>query len=189
MGERLKLNIRTDRFAMPDSLERYLRRVCFGSDAAPWYPTRDEQVFAHDPMQEALLFEESVRSEIATLSAHIAGNKLLQPRQMDSQNREEHFLCDQIVGVFLSTRIDIGEPSTSGGISESGCSVVATASDELVVRRVSIVAPMNFHEEGESVHEAKEQSTRISLRFRQADEYYSTRENSVDLRGTVYARQ
>ena len=189
MGERLKLNIRTDRFAMRDRLERYLRRVCFGSDAAPWYPTRDEQVFAHDSMQETLLFEERVRFEIATLSAHIAGNKLLQPRQMDSQNREKYFLCDQIVGFFSSIWIDIGEPCTSGGISDSGCSAIATASDELLVRRVSIVAPMNFHEAGESVHQTKEQSTRVPLRFRQADEYYSTRENSVALCGTVYDRQ
>ena len=74
-------------------------------------------------MQEVLLFEERLHSEIATLSAHIASNKLLQPRQMGSQNREQHFLCDQIVGVFSSTGIDIGQPSTSGRISESGYNV------------------------------------------------------------------
>ena len=61
MGERLKLNVRTDRFAMRDILERYLMRVYFGSVAASWDPTRYEQVFGHDPMQDALLFEESVR--------------------------------------------------------------------------------------------------------------------------------
>ena len=44
MGERLKLNVRTDRFAIRDSLKRYLMRVYFRSDAAPWDPTRDEQV-------------------------------------------------------------------------------------------------------------------------------------------------
>ena len=114
-------------------------------------------------MQEARLIEERVRSEIATLSVHLAGNKLLQPRQMDSQNSEQHFLCDQIVGVFLSTRIDIGEPSTSGGISESGCSVVATASDELVVRRVSTVAPINIQKNGGLDRKAKEKSTRVPL--------------------------
>ena len=59
-------------------------RVYFGSDAASWDPTRDEQVFAYDPMQDALFFAESVRSEIATLSVHVADSKLLQPRQINS---------------------------------------------------------------------------------------------------------
>ena len=53
--------------------------------SAPWDPTRDEQVFAHDPMQDALSFEENVRSEMATLSVHVADSKVLQPRQMNSQ--------------------------------------------------------------------------------------------------------
>ena len=61
MGESFKVNVRTDRFAMRDILERYLMRVYFGSVAASWDPTRYEQVFGHDPMQDALLFEESVR--------------------------------------------------------------------------------------------------------------------------------
>ena len=39
MGERLKLNVRTDRFVMRDRLERYFMRVYFGSDAAPWDQT------------------------------------------------------------------------------------------------------------------------------------------------------
>ena len=95
-------------------------------------------------MQDALLFEESVRSEIATLSEHASGSELLQPRQMNSQKCERHFLCDPIVDVPSSTRIYIGERSTSGEIGESGCFALATASDELVVRRVSIVAPVNI---------------------------------------------
>ena len=70
----------------------------------------------NDPMQDALLFEERVRSEIAALSEHASGSKLLQPRQMNSQNCERHFMCDPIVDVLSLTRIDIGEPSTSGGI-------------------------------------------------------------------------
>ena len=88
MGERLKLNVRTDRFAMRDRLERYLRRVYFGSVAAPWDPTRDEQVLGYDPMQDTLLFEERVGSEIAALSEHASGSKWRQPRQMNSQNCE-----------------------------------------------------------------------------------------------------
>ena len=48
---------------------------------------------------------------------------------------------------------------------------------------------MNFHEEGESVHQPKEQSTRVPLSLRPANEYCSWRENSVDLRGMGYARQ
>ena len=61
-------------------------------------------------------------------------------------------MCDPIVDVLSSTRIDIGGPRTSGRIRESDGSAVATASDELVVRRVSAVAPvniqdiMNFHD-------------------------------------------
>ena len=63
---------------------------------------------------------------------------------MDSQNCERHFLCDPIIDVPSSTRKYIGEPSTSSGISESGYSTVATASDKLVVRRDSTVAPVNI---------------------------------------------
>ena len=58
---------------------------------------------------------------------HVAGNKSLQSRQMNGQNREQHFLCDPIVDVLSSTRIDIGEPCTSGGMRASGYFVVATA--------------------------------------------------------------
>ena len=189
MGERLKLNGRTERFAMRDRLERYLMCVYFGSDAAPWDPTRDEQVFAHDPMQDALLFEESVRSEIATLSEHVVGSKLLQPRQMDRQNCEQPFLCNPIVDVPSLTRIYIGEPSTSGRISESGCFAVATASDELVVRRVSTVASVNIQKKGGSGHEATEQSTRVPLSPDWTEEYCCMRENSMDLRGGVHAQE
>ena len=189
MGERFKLNVRTDRFAMRDRLERYLIRVYFGSDAAPWDPTRDEQVFAQDPMQDALLFAESVRSEIAALSVRVAGRELLQPRQMNSQNYERHFMCDPIIDVLLSKRIDIGEPSTSGGIGENGGSVVATASDESVVRRVSTVAPVKIQEKGESGHKANEQSTRVPVSPFWTEKYCCVRENSMDLRGGVHAQQ
>ena len=72
MGERLKLNVRIDRFAMRHRLERDLMRIYFGSEAAPWDSTRDEQVFAHDPMQDAPLF--------ATLPVHLVGSKLMQLR-------------------------------------------------------------------------------------------------------------
>ena len=114
-------------------------------------------------MQDILLFEERVRSEIAALSEHASGSKLLQPRQMNSKNCERHFMCDPIVYVLSSIRIDVGEPSTSGGIGESGGSAAATASDEVVVRRVSAVAPINIQEKGESGIKAKEQSTRVPL--------------------------
>ena len=107
-------------------------------------------------MQDSLLFEERVRSQIAALPQHTSGSKLLQPKQMNSQNCERHFMCDPIVDVLSTTRIGLGGPSTSGGIGESDGSTVATASDELVVRRVSAVAPINIQEKGESGHQAKE---------------------------------
>ena len=123
------------------------------------------------------------------MSEQVAGSKLLQPRQMNSQNCERHFLCDPIVDVDSSTRIDIGEPSTSGGIGESGCSALATASDELVVRIVSAVDPINIQEKGGSGHKAKEQSTRVPLSLLWTEEYCCVRENSMDLRGGVHAQQ
>ena len=98
-------------------------------------------------------------------------------------------MCDPIIDVSSSTRIDIGEPSTSGGIGESGGSVVATASDELVVRRVSTVAPVNLQEKGESSHKAKEQSTRVPVSPFWTEEYCCMRENSMDLRGGVHVQQ
>ena len=140
-------------------------------------------------MQDALLFEERVRSEIAALSEHASGSKWRQPRQMNSQNCERHFMCDPIVDVLSSTRIDIGEPSTSGGIGESGGSAVATTSDELVVRRVSAVDPINIQKKGGSSHKAKEQSTRVPLSPFWTEEYCCVRENSMDLRGGVHAQQ
>ena len=108
---------------------------------------------------------------------------------MNSQKCELHFLCDPIVDVPSLTRIYIGEPSTSGGIGESGCFAVATASDELVVRRVSTFAPVNIQEKGGSGHKVTEQSTRVPLSPDWTEEYCGVRENSMDLSVGVHAQQ
>ena len=123
------------------------------------------------------------------MSEHASGSELLQPRQMNSQKCERHFFCDPIVDVSSSTRIYIGEPSTSGGIGESGCFAVATVSDELVVKRDSTVAPVNIQEKGGSGHKATEQSTRVPLSPDWTEQYCDVRENSMDLRGGVHAQQ
>ena len=185
--------LRKKNFKSVNILRRYLilnRPVHLGPlCVASWDPTRDEQVFAHDLTQDSLLFAKIVRTEISALSAHVVSNKSLQSRSMISEFREQHSLCDSTLDVLSPTRIEIEESSTPGGISESGCSVVALAEDKLEVRRVSTVTPIKIQGKGGSGHEAEEQLTRVPLSPHWTNEYCCLGENSMDLRGAVHAQQ
>ena len=189
-GHQLQLNIETDQLTMRDRLERYERRLCFGPDVASWDPVRGEQALASDPVHEALEFTEMIRGEFFALLKVAAESKQPSARKMVEPNWEFKLMTREPTGSFSSSiRIDIETPRTFDEIHVNNDFAKAIDSDESADRRVSIVAPKNFHEEGGLVHQAKEQSTRVHLSSRPADGYCSSKDNSVDLRGTVYARQ